>query len=172
MGHGDEDDVEATILGSEHDVFQGNELLHIAATVPSADIDGVRERVSEMDNFRGLAADALNILERHHHTTLAANGQSQAAFHQACQATREILGKMLDRDLEWKHQKYVIDQLVKLVQMEGAKDSESKRMLSDLSKKQSTKLMVMSSVAVAGITALAIVGPKAIRQFGEALRRG
>ncbi|MEU0076294.1 hypothetical protein ABZY58_00100 [Micromonospora tulbaghiae] len=40
---------------------------------------------------------------------------------------------MLARDLEWERQRYVLDLLMRLVQMEGTKDTESRTLLSSLS---------------------------------------
>ncbi|MFK3983117.1 hypothetical protein ACI2K4_22410 [Micromonospora sp. NPDC050397] len=174
MGHEGEDKVEAAdLLGSGADVYEGNELLHIASTMADADIDVVRRRVEKMDNFRKLATDALDVLERHHHATLGANNQSQEWFHRACQDTRDIFRAVLAQDLEWEQQRYVLDLLMKLVQMEGAKDTESKNLLSSLSDKLSNKMVLIGGVAItATAVAVAIVAPKAVRQVGEALRRG
>jgi hypothetical protein len=170
--HEDEDGVEATDLESGHDVYEGNELLHIASTIPTADVEVVRRRVAEMDNFGELATDALNVLERQHQSTLAANIQSQEWFHRACQDTREIFRDLLAGDLEWEQQRYVLDLLMKLLQMEGEKDTESKSLLSTLSDKLSNKMVVIGGVAVtATVVAVAVIAPKAVRQVGEALRK-
>ncbi|MEU8113779.1 hypothetical protein [Micromonospora sp. NPDC048947] len=172
MEHEDDGGVEATGRKSGHDVYQGNELLHIASTNPTADVEAVRRRVAEMGNFRELATDALNVLERQHQSTLAANSQSQEWFHRACQDTREIFRDVMAGDLEWEQQRYVIDQLMKLLQMEGEKDTENKSLLSTLSDKLSTKMVLVGGVAAAATAvAVAVVAPKAARQIGEALRK-
>jgi len=172
VSHEDEDKVEAADVSSGADLYEGNELLHIASTMPDTDIDVVRRRVGEIDNFRELATDALDVLERHHNATLGANGQSQEWFHRACQDTRDIFRVVLAQDLEWEQQRYVLDLLMKLVQMEGAKDTESKNLLSRLSDKLASKKVLISSVAIVATAAtVAIVAPKAARQFGEAINK-
>lgn len=172
MGHEGEDKVEAGDLGSGADAFEGNELLHIASTMADSDIEIVRRRVGEMDNFRELATEALDVLERHHHATLGANSQSQEWFHRACQDTRDIFRVVLAQDLEWEQQRHVLDLLMKLVQMEGAKDTESKNLFSSLSDKLSNKMVLIGGAAIAATAvAVAIVAPAAVRQVGEAMRR-
>ncbi|MER7282582.1 hypothetical protein ABT369_49930 [Dactylosporangium sp. NPDC000244] len=130
MEHEDEEGVEATNLESGHDGYEGNEVLHMASTISTADVEVVRRRVAEIGNFRELATDALNVLERQHLSTLTANTQGQEGFHRACRETREIFRDLLAGDLEWEQQRYVLDLLMKLVQMEGEKDTENKSLLS------------------------------------------
>ena len=80
---------------------------------------------------------------------------------------------MLARDLEWEQQRHVLDLLMTLVQVEGAKDTESKKLLSLLSDKLSNKTAWIAGAAiVATAAAVAIVAPQAARHVGEALRRG
>ncbi|MFI9644382.1 hypothetical protein ACIG87_30770 [Micromonospora sp. NPDC051925] len=173
MGEEDEERVKAAVPGPGANPYEGNELLHIASTMQDADIDVVRRRVGGMDNFRELATDALDVLERHHHATLGANSQSQERFHRACQDTRDIFRVVLMQDLEWAQQRHVLDLLMQLVQMEGAKDTESRNLLSSLSDKLSNKMVVIGGVAItAAAVAVTVVAPKAARQIAQALRRG
>ncbi|MBB5110529.1 MULTISPECIES: hypothetical protein [Micromonospora] len=172
MGDEGEEEVEVAIPGPGADTYEGNELLHIASTMPHTDIDVVRRRIGKMDNFRELATDALDVLERHHHATLGANSQSQEWFHRACQDTRDIFRVVLAQDLEWEQQRYVLDLLMRLLQMEGAKDTESRNLLSSLSDKLSNKMMVIGGVAITAAAVVVTVGaPKAARQIAQALRR-
>lgn len=173
MGYEGEEKVEAAVPGPGAEAYEGNELLHIASTMPDTDIDVVRRRIGEMDNFRELATDALDVLERHHHATLEANSQSQESFHHACQDTRDIFRDVLAQDLEWEQQRHVLDLLMQLVQMEGAKDTESRNMLSSLSDRLSNKMVVIGGIAItATAVAVTVVAPKAARQIAQALRRG
>jgi hypothetical protein len=172
VGHEGEDEVEGADLGSGADAYEGNELLHIVSRMPDTNIDVVRRRVGEMDNFRELATGALDVLARHHHAALEANSQSQEWFHRACQDTRDIFRDVLAQDLEWEQQRHVLDLLMKLVQMEGTKDTESKNQLSSLSNKLSNKMVLISGAAItATVVAVAVVAPKALRRVAEALRR-
>ena len=104
--------------------------------------------------------------------TLGANSQSQEWFHRACQDTRDIFRDVLAQDLEWEQQRYVLDQLMNLVQVEGAEDTESKNLFSSLSDKLSNKMVVIGGVAIgAAALAVAVVAPQAARQIAQALRR-
>ncbi|WP_431727356.1 hypothetical protein [Verrucosispora sp. TAA-831] len=171
MGHEDEDSVEATDLEPGRDVYEGNKLLRIASTMPTADVEVVRRHLSEMDNFRELATDAVNVLERQHQSTLAANIRSQEWFHRACQDTREILRDVLAGDLEWEQRRYVLDLLMKLLQTQGEKDTENKSLLKTLSDKLSNKTVVMGGLAAATLLAATAIAPKAARQIGQVIRR-
>ncbi|WP_433059352.1 hypothetical protein [Dactylosporangium sp. CS-033363] len=163
---------EAAEPGSGADAYEGNELLRIASTMPDTDIALVRQRVGEMNNFRELATDALDVLERHHRATLGVNSLSQESFHRACQDTRDIFRIVLSRDLEWEQQHQILDLLMTLVHIEAAKDAENKKLLTLLSEKLSKKTMWIAGVAIAVTAGVAvIVAPQVARKVGEALRR-
>jgi len=175
---GEEADVTANVpvpgneLAGAGDVFEGNEVLRIATSMADTDVEQIRWRVAQVDNFKEQARDAFNVLERHYEATLGADGQSLAYFHQACQETRAAFDRVLDRDgLQWDQEKYVLDQLMELVRMQGAKDTESKDLLKSVSGKLSNRMVWIGAAAlVAAGLGVAVAAPKAAAKFGEALR--
>jgi hypothetical protein len=72
---------------------------------------------------------------------------------------------LIGGDLDWEQRKYVMDLLLRILEMQRAKDSENKGFLSSLSGQ-----MVMAGVALAGVGLTMYVNRKAIVQAANALR--
>ncbi|GAB3864011.1 hypothetical protein GCM10029963_73690 [Micromonospora andamanensis] len=173
MEHEGEKEAKATDLGTDTDVFEGNQLLRIASTMTDSDIERVRRQVGELGNFKTLATDALSILERLHQSTLGANGQSTDQFFRSCRETRAAFTTVLAREgLHWEQEKYVLDKLTELLHLESAKDTETKKLNQTLSQKMSNRMLLITGTAVAaGAVALTIAAPKAAREIAKALTK-
>ncbi|MBU2664359.1 hypothetical protein KOI35_12720 [Actinoplanes bogorensis] len=173
MEHEGEKEAKVTEIGTDADVFEGNQLLHIASTMTDSDIDQVRRQVGELGNFKQLATDALSILERLHRTTLDANGQSADHFFRSCQETRAAFAMVLAReDLQWEQQKYVLDKLMELMHLESAKDTETKKLIQTLAQKMSNRMLLLTGTAIAaGAVAVAVAAPRAAREIAKVLTK-
>lgn len=73
---------------------------------------------------------------------------------------------MLDKgDLDPQQTDRVLGMLLKILEMQAARDTENKGFLSSLSKP-----MVLAGVALAGVVTLVVVKPEALAKVGNALR--
>ena len=148
-----------------------DKILQFAALMPDMDKDVAIKVIEQFPEFRQFALDALNVLEKEHTSTLAANKESQTAVTHAFQEVRAILASELKRDdLTAEDRMIIIDKIMETGNREFDKDSENKRFLDTLFGK--------ATLAGAGVIAMGIVvlggrvlSEKDVAQLGRAVRR-
>ena len=108
-------------------------ILEFAAMMPEMDKEIALKVIEQFPEFRLFAMDALNILEKEHNSTLAANSESQAKVHHAYGEVRAILASELQReDLSSEDRRIIIEKIMETANREFAKDSENKRFMDTL----------------------------------------
>lgn len=148
-----------------------DKILQFAALMPDMDKEVAIKVIEQFPEFRQFALDALNVLEKEHTSTLAANRDSQAAVSHAFQEVRTILANELKRDdLTSEDRMIIIDKIMETANREFDKDSENKRFLDTLFGK--------ATLAGAGVIAMGIVvlggrvlSENDVAQIGRAVRK-
>lgn len=124
-----------------------DKILQFAALVPEMDKEIALKVIEQFPEFRLFGIDALNVLEKEHAATLAANNESQTEVHNAYREVRGILAGELKRDdLAAEDRMIILDKVMETADREFEKDSENKRFLDSL----------YSKAAVAGGAVLAL----------------
>ena len=165
MSYKREDEIKKALNIDSWKDLPKDKILQLVAMMPEMDTEVALKIVEQLPEFRKLATEALNVMEKQHESTLASNGQSQTSVHRAFQEVREILRDELARGgLIWEQKKYIFDLLMETAKRESDKDTENKAFLDMLSSK-----MVLGGVAAAAMAAV-FVGGKVVLQNGNALR--
>ena len=110
-----------------------DKILQFAALVPEMDKEIALKVIEQFPEFRLFGINALNVLEKEHAESLAANRESQTEVHNAYREVRAILAGELERDdLAAEDRMIILDKVMETADREFAKDSENKRFLDSL----------------------------------------
>ncbi len=165
MSYKSEDEIKKALDIDSWQNLSRDKILQFVAMMPEMDMEVALKIVEQLPEFRKLATEALNTMEKQHESTLASNGQSQKRVHRAFQEVREILGgELAQAGLNWEQKKYIFELLMETAKRESDKDTENKGFLDRLSSK-----MVLGGVAAAAM-AVVFVGGKVVLQGGKILR--
>lgn len=81
------------------------------------------------DTMKELLLDYKQTLDK----ALDENAESVNSFYESCNATIMSLQKLLEKDnLEFEERKYIIDKMMEINKMKGAKDTENKKFITSM----------------------------------------
>lgn len=81
------------------------------------------------ETMKELLLDYKQLLDK----ALEENSESVKSFYASCDATISSLQKLLEKDdLNFEEKKYIIDKMVEINKMKGAKDTENKKFLTSM----------------------------------------
>jgi len=139
-----------------------DKIVKFAAMMPDMSTELATKVLEHFPDFKKLASETLDRLERQHSDTLRGNSDSQEQVHDAFQEVREALRNELEReDLTPERRAELLEQILETGNREFAKDSENKRFLSGLFDKAT-----VAGVAVVGL-AVVFVGGKVLLEQGD-----
>lgn len=150
----------------QHASAETREFLDAVTQIPQTGIAAAVERTGRLADFGGSVSESLHMLERQHRVTLMANAHSQSEFVQLCHRAMNMLEPLLQPQMPFEERKYVIEQVMTLVQWVGDKDTENKTALSSWYVKASA-----ATVALTGAGALIWHHRDAIGKAVSSLRR-
>jgi len=131
------------------------ELVALLPDIP----DELRLKLFELiPGFLQFALDAMKAVEETLQTTIKSNDKNQAELNESFGDLRNILKGRLERDgISEEHERFLIENLMNLQNIQVDKDSENKRFLSDqanatrLSKMAHAAMPVLETVIMTGV---------------------
>ncbi|QKW59899.1 hypothetical protein HUT15_04870 [Streptomyces sp. NA03103] len=139
-----------------------DKMVRFAAMMPDMDTEVALKIVEQFPVFKDFATGMVDVLKEAHESTLSANKQSQENFHRSLEHVREILNSQLDKgEPSWEERKFIIEQIMDTLRMEGEKDSENKKFLFGALK------MVAAGAGAALALGVAFVGGKIMLESKE-----
>lgn len=139
-------------------------VIQFAAMLPEMDKEVALKIVGLFPEFRALASEVLNLLEKEHDNTIKSNNSSQDNVHRAYQEIRAILKDELNqKDISPETRMFILEQIIETGSKESEKDTENKAFLANIFNR--------STYATVGVLVLTIifVGGKFIVQKGKDL---
>ncbi|QNP63626.1 hypothetical protein [Streptomyces genisteinicus] len=127
-----------------------DKMVRFVAMMPDMSTEVALRIVEQFPAFKDFAKNAVDMMQKQHESTLAANDRSQEHVHQAFREIREILARELDKgDLTWEQRTYLIEQIQKTGRDQSEKDTESKKFLDTTLGKSLAGVGALAALAVA-----------------------